>query len=105
MDENAAAAAVAAEAVRALDHHTMRPVSPGSPGWAELADLGAVVAELAELARRLHQALDKVGGAVLSEPGTRYATDGADLDADDRVEVAALALVAAELARSLPADL
>jgi hypothetical protein len=100
------AAAGAAEAVRALNHHTLAPLSPGTPGWGELADLSAVVAQLHALARRPPQALDQLARALSPESGTRYGVDAPDLDADDLVEEAARALgAAADLARSLDADL
>lgn len=70
----AIAAASAAEAVRALNHHTMqrRPDGPGE----DLADAYAVIGELRVLSQRLPQALRQIAALVEPPPvGVVYGTD------------------------------
>lgn len=102
----ASAAASAAEAVRALNHHTMQR-SPDFPGE-DLADAYAVVGELRVLAQRLPQALGQIGALV--EPpraGVVYGSDNADTPddvlADLMVALGAGTAAADELRRYLDA--
>ncbi len=55
-----AAAEMAAEAVRTLNHLTLVPPSVGTPGWEDVADLYRVLTELRVLTGRLPQAIGQV---------------------------------------------
>jgi hypothetical protein len=73
----AGAADAAAEAVRALNHLTIRPPAPTTRGWEDLADVYAVIGSLRVLLDRLPQALDQVARAI-ERPGVGYASDNDD---------------------------
>jgi hypothetical protein len=87
------AAGAAAEAVRALNHLTIRPPTAGEPGWAELADVYAVVGELRVLVERMPQAFDQLA-RVFGDPGVEYGVDD-DSDPADAVRAAGTTLLAA----------
>jgi hypothetical protein len=78
--EPGAAAALAAEALRALNHLTLPAPSPGVPGWEEVGDSYRVLGELYLLAERLPQAVEQLSrhlersarrGCYRSDDGTR----------------------------------
>jgi hypothetical protein len=81
------AADTAAEAVRALNHHTLAPPQTGTAGWEDLADLYAVIGSLRGVLERLPQALNQAAAALEPPPGVSYGTDD-DSDPDDLVGTA-----------------
>lgn len=52
-----AAAELAAEAVRTLNHLTLAPPSAGTPGWEDVTDLYRVLADVRVLTERHPQAI------------------------------------------------
>lgn len=56
----------AAEAIRALNHATLKPPST-EPGWGGVVDVYRMLTGLAVMARRLPQSLDQAAGAVRGE--------------------------------------
>lgn len=87
------AASAAAEALRALNHLTMRRPTAGQPGWEELPDVYAVVGELRLLVERMPQAFDQLA-RVFGEPDVDYGVDD-DSDPADAVRATGTTLLAA----------
>lgn len=103
-----AAAAFAAEALRAVNHLTLGSPSPGVPGWEEVGDLYRVLVELRLVTERLPQAVEQISRH-LQRPtgGACYRSDPETRDsADTLVARAAKALDAAQAgARQAGSDL
>lgn len=92
------AAERAAEAVRAVNHLTLRAPSPGTPGWEEVGDVYQVLGELRVLAERLPQACSQLARHIEGPAAGRvYEVDAtADASAEVVVASAVLALDGAE---------
>jgi hypothetical protein len=86
-----AAADLAAEAVRELNHLTLAPPSPGTPGWEDVTDLYRVLAEMRVLTERLPQAIGQFARHLERPVGDGYrrdavATEPLDVLVADAVE-------------------
>lgn len=70
-----AAAELAAEAVRALNHLTLAPPSARTPGWEDVTDLYRVLTEVRILTERLPQAIDQLARHLDGPIGPGYRCD------------------------------
>lgn len=106
--EPGAAAALAADALRAVNHLTLAAPSPGVPGWEEVGDIYRVLGELRLLTERLPQAVEQLSRH-LQRPagGACYRGDSDTRDTPETlVATAAVALEAAQVgARRLASQL
>jgi hypothetical protein len=94
-----AAADLAAEAVRVLNHLTLAPPSLGTPGWEDVTDLYRVLAEMRVLTERLPQAIGQLARHLERPVGDGYrcdpvATEPLDVLVADAVESLAAARAA-----------
>lgn len=87
-----AAAGLAAEAVRALNHLTLAPPSTGTPGWEDVTDLYRVLTEVRVLAERLPQALGQLARHLDATIGSGYRSDS---DTDESSEMLVVTTMAA----------
>lgn len=85
-----AAAELAAEAVRAVNHLTLAPPARTSPGWEDVGDLYRVLGEVRVVIDRLPQALGQLAGH-LDRSADGYGAD-AGTDEEPAAVVAAAVL-------------
>ncbi len=93
------AAALAAEALRAVNHLTLAAPCAGVAGWEEVGDLYRVLGELRLLTERLPQAVEQLSRH-LQRPGGRgcYRSDDGTRESPETLVVrAAVALEAAQV--------
>ena len=93
-----AAAEMAAEVLRAVNHLTIGAPSSGAPGWEDVGDLYRVLGELRVLTDRLPQGLGQLARH-LERPAElgAYQTDSGTSESPERLVAAAvLALAAAQ---------
>lgn len=93
------AAALAAEAIRAVNHLTLAAPSPGLAGWEYVGDLYRVLGELRLLAERLPQAVEQLSRHLQRSAGygCHRSDDGTSESPETLVARAAIALEAAQV--------
>jgi hypothetical protein len=93
------AAALAAEALRAVNHLTLTAPYSGVPGWEEVGDIYRVLGELRLLTERLPQAVGQLCRHLQRSAGRECyrSDDGTRESPETLVERAALALEAAQV--------
>ncbi len=85
------AAALAAEALRAVNHLTLAAPSSGVPGWEEVGDIYRVLGELRLLTERLPQAVEQLARHLRRSAGSGcYRSDGGTRESPETLVVRAV---------------
>lgn len=96
VQDPASAAALAAEALRAVNRLTIAAPAPGVPGWEEVGDLYRVLGELCLVVDRLPQAMEQLCRHLERSVGAGcYRADGGTRDTPERLVASAAASLGA----------